>query len=146
MAYNYIAQKNYEKAITVVDEVISENSNYIWAYSLGAKASLALGKLDLTKEYAQNAISLDINYADGYYYLALVRFEEKDFDEAVECMKRAIIYDVNNDEYYAQMSKIYKAKEDFKTALEYIKEAENISGKEEYRIACKELANLCRKK
>ena len=41
---------------------------------------------------------------------------------------------------------VAQAKEDFKTALEYIKEAENISGKEEYRIACKELANLCRKK
>ena len=65
---------------------------------------------------------------------------------SIECMKRAIVYDINNDEYYAQMSKIYKAKEDFKTALEYIKEAESISGKEEYRIACKEMAHFCRKK
>ena len=97
------------------------------------------------KDFAQQAISLDMNFAAGYYYLALVRFTEKDYEEAIECMKRAIIHDVNNAEYYAQMSNIYKAKEDYKTALEYIKEAESISENTEYKILYKELASLNRK-
>ena len=97
------------------------------------------------KTFAQEAIAIDMNFAPGYYYLALVRFAQKDFDEAIECMKRAIMYDVNNVVYYAQMSKIYKEKEDYKTALEYIKEAESISQNLEYRIMYKELVSLNRK-
>ena len=86
-----------------------------------------------------------MNFAAGYYYLAVVRFEEKDYDEAIECMKRAIMYDINNPEYYAKMAGIYKAKEDFKSALEYIKEAESIDNSTEYKILYKELATLNRK-
>ena len=50
-----------------------------------------------------------MNFASGYFYLAMVRFAEKDFDEAIECMKRAIMFDINNAKYYAKMSEIYKA-------------------------------------
>ena len=96
--------------------------------------------MEHTKLFAQEAISLDMNYAQGYYYLSLVRFAEKDYDEAIECMKRAIMFDVNNAAYYAKMSEIYKAVEDYKTALEYIKEAESISGNTEYKIMFTELA------
>ena len=86
-----------------------------------------------------------MNFAAGYFYLALVRLEEKDYDEAIECMKRAIMYDVNNADYYAKMSEIYKAKKDYKAALEYIKEAENISGCMEYKLQYSELAAINRK-
>jgi tetratricopeptide (TPR) repeat protein len=51
-----------------------------------------------------------MNVSGGYYYLGLVRFAEKDYDEAIECIKRAIIYDVENPLYYAKMSEIYQAK------------------------------------
>ena len=117
----------------------------ISAYTIGAKASFNMEDYDNAKSYAQEAISLDMNFAEGYYYLALVRFKEKDFEEAIECMKRAIMYDVSNASYYAKMSEIYKEKEDYKTALEYIKEAESISGDTEYKIMYKELASLNRK-
>ena len=96
------------------------------------------------KEFAQNAIVLDMNFSEGYYYLALVRKQEKDYDEAVECMKRAIMYDACNAEYYAEMGRIYKEKEDFKTALQYAREAESISADTEYKILFKELAALNR--
>ena len=86
-----------------------------------------------------------MNFAGGYYYLALVRFEEKDYDEAIECMKRAIYYDIDNAEYYAEMSGIYEAKGDIKTALEYVKEAENITGSTEYKMIYQRLASQNRK-
>ena len=103
------------------------------------------GDLETAKDYAQDAISLDMNSSDGYYYLALVREKMNDLDEAIECMKRAILYDLNNPKYYAKMSEIYKAKEDYKTALDYIKEAESISGANEYKLIYKDLASICRK-
>ena len=87
-----------------------------------------------------------MNCSDGYYYLALVRFNEQDYDEAIECMKRAITYNPVNPEYYAQMSNIYKAKNDIKTALEYISEATDINNSTEYKIMYQELASLNRKK
>ena len=101
--------------------------------------------MQTAKSFAQSAISTDINCAEGYYYLAQVRAEEKDYEEAVECMKRAITYDVTNAEYYAKMAEIYKSAGDIKTAFNYVKEAESISDSEEYKILYKEYAALNRK-
>ena len=98
------------------------------------------------KEYAQRSISIDINFAPGYYYLALVRKAEKDYDEAIECMKRAVMYDLNNAEYYAEMSKIYQQKDDIKTALEYANEASSIDNSTKYTVLYSELAALNRKR
>ena len=145
LAQIYIAEKKYEKALEIVDEILNANENYIAAYQTGAETAFEMHDYEKAKTFAQEAIALDMNFAPGYYYLALVRLAEKDYDEAIECMKRAIMYDVNNAGYYAQMSKIYKEKEDYKTALEYIKEAESISQNLEYRIMYKELASLNKK-
>ena len=145
LAEIYIDEKEYDKALNIIDDVTNKNENYISAYITGARASYLKEDYDKCKEFAQNAISLDMNYAGGYYYLSLVRLQEKDYDEAIECMKRAIMYDVNNPEYYAKMSIIYKEKKDYKTALEYIKEAESISSNTEYKLIYSELASLNRK-
>ena len=145
LAEIYIKEKKYNEAIEISKSLIAENERYISAYIIGAKASYYNGDIDLTKEYAQDAIALDINCSEGYYYLAMVRVSQKDYDEAVECMKRAIMYDITNAKYYAEMSKIYKLKSDIKTAFEYIKEAESIDSSVEYKIIYKELAALNRK-
>ncbi len=142
----YIKEKRYDDAISLVQQVIDSNERYIYAYITGAKIAYLKGDFEKVKEYAQDAVLLDINCAEGYYYLALVRKNEEDYDEAVECMKRAILYDLTNAKYYAQMSDIYKLKNDFKTALEYIKEAESIDDSTEYKILYKELASLNRTK
>jgi tetratricopeptide (TPR) repeat protein len=99
----------------------------------------------LAKDYAQEAIALDINCAQGYYYLAIVREKQNDIEEAIECMKRAILYDLNNASYYKKMSDIYKNKGDYKTALEYISEAQNLDESNEYKFLYSELVKLNRK-
>lgn len=139
-------EKRYDDAMNLVHKVIDSNERYIYGYILGAKISYLKGDFDKTKEFAQDAISLDINCAEGYYYLAMVRKQEKDYEEAIECMKRAITYDLSNAKYYAEMSTIYKLNNDIKTALDYIKEAESIDGSMEYKIMYKELAALNRAK
>ena len=141
-----IKEKKYDDAINKIEKVIEENENYLEAYNLGSKASLQKGDLAGAKEYAQNAISLDINCASGYYYLSLVRASEGDYEEAIECMKRAIFHDINNPEYYASMSRLYKEKGDVKSAFEYIKEAQSLNQtSEEYKNTYKELASQNRK-
>ena len=139
------AEKKADDALNIINSVLKSDENYISAYIIGAKAALIKNDLETAKEYAQQAISLDMNYWGGYYYLALVRFEEKDFEEAIECNKRAITYNIENPELYAFMSKIYEAQNDYFAALEYIKEAENISGSTEYRVAYKRLSDLKKK-
>ena len=86
-----------------------------------------------------------MNYAQGYYYLALVRKTEKDYDEAIECMKRAITYDLNNAEFYSEMSEIYKIKNEIKAALEYANEASELDNSTKYKIRYSELASINRK-
>ena len=140
-----IKEKKYDEALNIVAGLVSKNERYIAAYILGASAAYLKGDMAAAKEYAQDALALDINCSEGYYYLALVRVYEEDYDEAVECMKRAITYDINNAKYYAEMSRIYKLKNDVKTAFEYIKEAESIDSTAEYKIMYRELAALNRK-
>jgi len=142
----YIREKRYDDALKLAEKVIAANERYIYGYILGAKIAYLKGDFGKTKEYAQDAISLDINCSEGYYYLALVRKEEKDYAEAIECMKRAIMYDLSNAKYYAEMSTIYRLNNDIKTALDYIKEAESIDESTEYKIMYKELAALNRGK
>ncbi|MEE3349722.1 MAG: tetratricopeptide repeat protein [Candidatus Gastranaerophilaceae bacterium] len=141
----YIREKKYTEAISIANEILEENPNYIDGYILGAKAAYNNNNLDEAKKYAQEALSTDINCDGGYYYLAMVRKNEGDYEEAVECMKRAIMYNVNNAEYYAEMADIYRLSGDNKTAFEYIKEAENIDSSEEYKQLFRQYAAMNRK-
>ena len=139
---NTIGQKKVE---VMKQRILEINPNYILGNLLGAKTAMLKEDYDLAKGYAQEAISLDINCAEGYYYLALVREKTEDLEEAIECMKRAILYDLNNPRYYTKMSEFYKSKKDYKTALEYIAEAESIDDSNEYKILYSELVKLNRK-
>jgi tetratricopeptide (TPR) repeat protein len=146
LAQIYVQEKDYEKALLTVDEVIESNENLIGAYLIGANAALGLELPDKAKSYAQSAISLDMNYAPGYYYLALVRELEKDYDEALECMQRAMTNDAANAKYYAKTAEIFQASGDIKTAMEYIKEAITIDeNSAEYKSLYTKLASLNRK-
>lgn len=141
----YISEKMYDKAIELSDKILEINPNYIAGNILGAKAALLKDDLELAKGYAQDAISLDINCAQGYYYLALVRQKTDDIDEAIECMKRAILHDLNNPKFYQKMSEFYQLKQDYKTALEYISEAQSLDDSNEYKFLYSELVKLNRK-
>lgn len=141
----YISEKMYDKAIELSDKILKINPNYIAGNILGAKAALLKDDLELAKNYAQDAISLDINCAQGYYYLALVRQKTDDIDEAIECMKRAILHDLNNPKFYQKMSEFYQLKQDYKTALEYISEAQSLDNSNEYKFLYSELVKLNRK-
>src|SRR5574344_1539335 len=145
LAEIYIKEKDYDKALEIVENILKINPDYILGDILGAKTALLKGDFELAKDYAKEAISLDINCSEGYYYLAVVNNKTNDSDEAIECMKRAILYDLNNPKYYAKMSDFYKEKKDYKTALEYISEAESLDTSNEYKFMYSELVKLNRK-
>lgn len=139
-------QGKYDEALETVQEILVQSPCYMPAFAVGMKAAYRLGKLDLTQKYAQDSISIDINFALGYFYLGLVRVRKFDFDEAIECLKRAIMYDLSNPEFYAQMARIYLELNDVKSALEYANEAISIdSTSTEYMLLYSELANKNRK-
>ena len=138
-------EKNYDKALNLANQILEINPNYILGNLLGAKTALLKEEYNLAKTFAQEAISLDINCSEGYYYLALVREKTDDIEEAIECMKRAILYDLNNPKYYTKMSEIYKNQKDYKTALEYISEAQSLDDSNEYKFMYSELVKLNRK-
>ena len=142
----FAVRGKYNEALELVDELLNKNECYMPAYEVGMKAAFYSNNIDLAQKYAQEAIAIDINFAVGYYYLALVRIARKDLDEAVECMKRAIMYDLTNPEYYAQMAKIYVEFGDVKSALDYANEAISIDGSStEYMVLYSELAAKNRK-
>ena len=141
----YVCRKDYQKAMSIADDIVNIDENYIAGYISGAYAALAAEDEEKLKNYAQNILAIDINCAQGYYFLALARKMENDLEEALECMKRAILHDVNNPKYYAETAKLYELLDDYKTAFEYAKEAESICDSEEYKILYKKYAALTRK-
>lgn len=141
----YIKEKKYDKALMLIKKISELSENYVDGYVIGAKAAYLKGDYETAKEYALNAVSLDVNNSEAYCWLAKVREKENDFTEAVECMKRAIFYDINNPKYYAEISGLYMALKDYKTAFEYIKDAESLGNDQEYKRMYAELARLCRK-
>ena len=96
------------------------------AYSVGMQAAYDADDFELAQKYAQEALSVEIDFAQAYYYLALVRKNKFDTEEAIECLKRAIMYDLTNPEYYAEMARVYMEEDDIKSALEYASEAVSI--------------------
>lgn len=145
LAEIYTKERNYDGALTLVQKCLEINPNYISGNIIGAKIAWLKGDYELSKDYAQEVLSLDISCPEGYYYIALAREQDGDIDEAVECMKRAILYDLNNSEYYRKMCELYQLKKDYKTALEYITEAENINPSNEYKYIYSELVKINRK-
>lgn len=142
----YAEREKYSEALDLINELLAQNGCYMPAFDVGMKVAYKLGDLDLTQKFAQEAISVDINFAQGYYYLGLVRFERLDFDEALECLKRAIMYDLTNPKYYAQMAKVYADFGDIKSALDYANEAISIdSSSAEYMVLYSDLASQNRK-
>ena len=142
----FVAQDKCSEALELVDRLLVENKFYMPAYEVCMKAALGLANYDLVQIYAQQAISIDINFAVGYYYLALVRKNQNDFEEAVECLKRAIMYDLTNPEYYAEMARIYLELDEVKSALDYANEAISIDGSStQYMLLYSEIAKLNRK-
>lgn len=146
LAHLFTEQKRYKEALELVENILEKNKFYMPAYTVGMKAAYGTGDTKLVQKYAQDSIAIDINFANGYYYLALIRKSENDFDEAVECMKRAIMYDLNNPEYYAEMARIYQEDDDVKSALEYANEAIAIDNSSaEYMMLYSDLAARNRK-
>lgn len=151
LAYLFAEQKKYNEALKIVSELLEQNKFYMPAYSVGMSAAYGAGEIEQVQTFAQEALSVDINFSEAYYYLALVRKTKKDYDEAVECLKRAIMYDLTNPEYYAEMARVYWENNDVKSALEYANEAVTIdSTSAEYMQLYSDLAaqnrKICHKK
>lgn len=126
LAYLFAEQGKFNEALELVEKLILNNRFYMPAYSVAMKAAYGLADLEKAQDFAQEALTVDINFSIAYYYLGLVRKSKNDYDEAVECLKRAIMYDLANPEYYAEMARVYLEKEDIKSALEYANEAVTI--------------------
>lgn len=137
--------KKYTEAIELLNKIQEKKPHYIKAYTLLSDCYLKLDDIENAKTQAQETISLDMNYASGYYNLAQVREKEKDYEEAIECMKHAIMLDLNNAEYYAYMSDLYFQNENLPYAFEYIKEACEIDDSTIYKNKFTVLAGKNRK-
>lgn len=142
----FARQKKFSDSLELVDKILCNSKFYMPAYAVGMKAAFDSDNLDLAKKYAQDALSVEINFAPAYYYLALISKKHFDIEEAIECLKRAIMHDLTNPEYYAEMARTYMEDDDIKSALEYANEAITIdSSSAEYMMLYSDLAAKNRK-
>ena len=79
-----IENKSYGEAQEVIEKILEENPSYVEGYVLQSKNYIGIKDFDGAFESAQKIIDLDSNNAQGYFYNALVLFEQGDVNFAIE--------------------------------------------------------------
>jgi tetratricopeptide (TPR) repeat protein len=83
-AKEFINQKKYSEAITVIQSYLPSTPKDEKAWFLLAKTFRQAGKLDDAEKAAQRTIQLDDEMLDGYTLLAEIQFEKKNIKDAYE--------------------------------------------------------------
>jgi tetratricopeptide (TPR) repeat protein len=126
----YIAQ-NYDKAIPYFKSVIEKAKDNAGSHFMLSKSYLALDKLDLALDNAQNAY--EINPSNAYYVKnygeLLVKLHRN--KEAIEIWKKVIKLQPKEIDNYLQLADTYLAQDKFNDAIETYNEVEKIIGIDE---------------
>ncbi|KOF55793.1 hypothetical protein AGR56_18555 [Clostridium sp. DMHC 10] len=94
--------KKFKEAIECCDKALRLDLNYDVAYNMKGQFLCAIREFDEAKKMFLKAISINPEYADAYYNLALVCVKLNDFKISIDYLKVAIKLDQQYEEYAAE--------------------------------------------
>jgi tetratricopeptide (TPR) repeat protein len=88
-----------------------------------AKSKKAIEEKDIKKaiKHLQKALTLQPDYAEGYYNLAVLFMQQKNRDEAIKAMEKTLELNKDHKESLKTLGDIYFFKKDFAKAVDYHK-------------------------
>ena len=105
----YVKEKQYSAAINEFLKIIKFDESSSGAYSYLGQVFGIFGDFDKAEECLNKAIELNDTYVQGYYFLGIILYKQKKYQEAKECWLR-----------------LKKIAGDFKNVDEYIKKIEKM--------------------
>jgi tetratricopeptide (TPR) repeat protein len=95
----WVHQKKYEQAIVYFHDISSNHPNSALSYVYLAFCHLQLRNFHQCIHYANQALTLDSNLADAYYYTGLAYFNISEWSNALTAFDKAVWHscDLNSD-------------------------------------------------
>ena len=102
----YSSMKNYPIAILHFDSCINLDFTFMEAYREKAIALNHLKQFKAAIGVLKKAVTLQNNYAEGYYYMGLNYEETKDTSAAMDCFQKAVLYDPSDEASVLELKKL----------------------------------------
>lgn len=99
MAQEYIQDKQYDKVISLLENVNAKDETGAKVYFLLSYAEIQKGNLTDAKEHLEQAIRFDSTLHQAYFNLALIYMDEKQYEKAKELIDKAVELNPNNKNY-----------------------------------------------
>ena len=136
-----IDDKQYDKALELTRELEKTAPKCPSTYNSFARIYYRLKNYDAAIENLKILNQLDINNAEGFYFLGLVQNDTCQAEAALENFKIALTLNPMPAKYYAQTARAYETMGNLEDAMLYIKEAIEIEpGEINYKRQAKNIA------
>ena len=136
-----IDDKQYDKALALAKDLEVRAPKCPSTYNSFARIYYRLKNYDAAIENLKILNQMDINNAEGFYFLGLIQNDICQAQAALENFKIALTLNPMPAKYYAQASRAYETMGDLENAMLYIKEAIEIAPEEiNYKRQAKNIA------
>jgi arylsulfatase A-like enzyme/Tfp pilus assembly protein PilF len=126
MAEGASSNREYEEALTRLDEVIKEDPGIMEARQVRANIYLQLDRAEEAAEECKEALKVDPEYNAAIFTLAQAYKKLKKFDEAIAGFERAIQLDPRDPKPHVNLGEIFLETDDLDKAIAHLEEAISI--------------------
>lgn len=128
-AIKYTHSKNYNAALSLIDEAMSMDRDAVEPYYLAAEVYANQSKFEDAKKNISQALSKDIMFAPAYYLLGSIYNEEAKADEAEDSFRKAIYLEKDFSMAHFGLGNVYKAKGEISGAIREYRNTLNLLSK-----------------
>jgi len=96
LAVNFMAKKNYNSAIAVLEDTVAEYPQFEWPFYNLSCMYLAQRNPSLAQAYAKKALKINPQYSNAWAAKANAYILERNFASAKECAQKALTFDPQN--------------------------------------------------
>ena len=126
MAEGASSDREYEKALGLLDQVIGEDPGIMEARQVRANIYLQLDRPEEAAEECKEALQIDPEYSAAIFTLAQAYKKQKKYVEAIAGFERAIELDTRDPKPHVNLGEVYLETRDFDRAIVHLEEAISI--------------------
>ncbi|KJJ85345.1 MCP methyltransferase, CheR-type [Candidatus Omnitrophus magneticus] len=117
LAKNHIAEKEYNKATNLLEEILKKEKNSVEALPLLVEILINQGKMELARQKLSLLYAINPLFPPAYYFSGCIHVEEGKIDKAKENFRKALYLDKNFLIARIYLAHIYREKGDFNEAI-----------------------------
>lgn len=126
LANAYLFSDSVSKALETANKSLEMHPDYLTAWDIKGRALLNLGRDAEAQQAFQRGIQLKVNYDAGYYFLAAISYNQKQFDTAINYLNQCLGYNQNFGPAYQLAGACFQMKGDMEKAKLYFDKAKQL--------------------